>query len=300
MARVARQWHRRPGTPNKRPMRARCFTADMTRSRRRRSRQRIAFGNALGRIIGDQRRHLDMTLTELGRQAGISRQMVAAVQAGNANPSLNVVVDLLNGVGVEVEIVVRRTGVVIAARQRDAAHAICSSYVQRRLQAAGWQVRREVRIDSGRYHGWIDLLAFHEPSGTLLVIEMKTRIDDLGAIERSLDWYVREAMAAARGVGWRPTRVVPWLLALATEEVEGQLRTNRTAIDSAFPVRAPAMNLLVGQPGVVITPGRGTALIDPRSRRSTWLIRTRLDDRRSDAPYRDYADFMARSRGPEN
>lgn len=270
----------------------------MTRPRRRRSRQRVALGNALGRIIGDQRRHLDMTLTALGRQAGISRQMVAAVQAGNANPTLSVLVDLLDGVGVDVEIVVRRTGVVIASRQHDGAHATCSSYIQRRLQSAGWQVRREVRIDSGRYHGWIDLLAFHESSGTLLVIEIKTRIDDLGAIERSMDWYVREGRAAARGLGWRPTRVVPWLLALATDEVESQLRTNRTAIDSAFPIRAPAMDLLVGQPGADMSPGRGIALVDPRSRRSIWLIRTRLDDRRSEAPYRDYTDYMARARGP--
>jgi hypothetical protein len=59
--------------------------------------------------------------------------------------------------------------------------------VQRRLEAAGWLVVREVRIESGRYLGWIDLLAFDPVTKTLLVIEIKTRLDDLGDLERTLD-----------------------------------------------------------------------------------------------------------------
>lgn len=186
----------------------------------------------------------------------------------------------------------------LTSRQRDAAHAMCLSYVQRRLQATGWQVAREVRIDSGRYHGWIDLLAFHASSGTLLVIEIKTRIDDLGSIERSMDWYAREGIWAARRLGWRPTKVAPWLLVLATDQVESQLRANRTAIDLAFPVRSSAMSSMIEEPDNATDERPGIALMDPRSRRRTWLIQTRLDGRRSPAPYRDHADFMGQSRGP--
>jgi hypothetical protein len=40
--------------------------------------------------------------------------------------------------------------------------------------------------------------------------------------------------------------------------------------------------------------GRGLALIDPSSRRRAWLIRTRLDGRRSPAPFADYADAARR------
>ncbi len=236
-----------------------------------------------------------MTQVELGRRAGISRQMVAAVEGGRANASLDVVIGLFDGLGVEVDIVVQRANVVIGPRQRDAAHAICSGYVQRRLESAGWRVAREVRIDSGRYHGWIDLLAFHESSGTLLIIEIKTRIDDLGAIERSLDWYSREARGAARRLGWRPKQVGAWLLALASEEVESQLRLMRPAIDRAFPIRASGMSSLFEEPDATIG-GRAIALVDPRSRRSDWLMRTRLDGRRSNVPYRDHAGFMHRSR----
>lgn len=76
-------------------------------------------------------------------------------------------------------------------RQHDTVHAICSGYVDRRLHRAGWTVAREVEIVHGRSHGWIDLLAFEPTTRTLVVIEVKTRLDDIGGLERQAAWYVR-------------------------------------------------------------------------------------------------------------
>ena len=47
----------------------------------------------------------------------------------------------------------------------------------------------------------MDLLAWHPATGLLLVIEVKTELHDLGANERQLNWYEREAWAAARRLG---------------------------------------------------------------------------------------------------
>ncbi len=232
-------------------------------------------------------------MTDLSERAGVSRQMVGAVEAATANPSLDVVSALLDGLGIELDLVA--TGpVLIGGRQHDAAHALCSAYVYRRLEAAGWELAREVRIESGRYIGWIDLLAFHEPTGALLVIEIKTRLDDVGAIERSMDWHVREAARAARRLGWRPRNSAGWLLALASHEVEDPLRSRRPIWDRAFPKRATELAIAIADPHLVT--GRGLALIDPRSRRQDWLIRARIDGRRSESPYRGYADLMSRPR----
>ncbi len=49
-------------------------------------------------------------------------------------------------------------------------------------------------------------MAFDPRTRTLAVIEIKTQLDDLGQIERTLAWYEREAWAAARRLGWRPPR----------------------------------------------------------------------------------------------
>ncbi len=260
----------------------------------------------------EHRRRLGLTQSSLASSSGISPQMVAAIESAGANPSVGVVMSVLDQLGLDLELIVRERAVVLTAtpRRQDAGHSMCSGHVQRRISALpGWELRREVRIDSGRYHGWIDLLAFHAESGTLVIIEIKTRFDDLGALERTLDWYVREAAGAARRFGWHTRRIVPWVLALATDEVETSMRTDRTVIDAAFPGRAGAMDELLADPGALVsTPERSAsslaapvamppsiALIDPRSRRRTWLIRSRLDGRRSPAPYRDYADFMRAS-----
>lgn len=265
--------------------------------KRRRSPNRIRIGLRLAAIVRDGREALGWTKSGVSQRTGISRQMIAAVEAAQANPSLDVVAGLLDGLGIQLDLFVTgpiAIGGPARARRHDAAHAICSAYVQRRLEAAGWQVAREVLIESGRYVGWIDLLAFHEPTGTLLVIEIKTRLDDVGAIERTMDWHVREAHRAARRIGWHPRRTVGWLLALATDEVEGRLRQDRSIWDAAFPQRAGDLTAVLEDPGRAS--GRGLALIDPAARRQEWLIRSSIDGRRSEAPYRDYADFMSRRR----
>lgn len=234
------------------------------------------------------------TQTDVSKRTGISRQMIAAMESAQANPTLDVLTGLFDGLGIDLDVRVRGLVAMDGGHRGDTAHAMCSEYVQRRLEGAGWRVAREVRIESGRYVGWIDLLAFDEATGTLLVIEIKTRLDDVGAIERSMDWHVREAIRAARRIGWRPRRVAGWLLAMATDEVEERLRLNRTLWAGAFPARAASLSAAVQDPG--IAPLRGMALIDPRPRRQDWLMRARIDGRRSDAPYRGYADFIGRCR----
>ena len=147
----------------------------------------------------------------------------------------------------------------------------------------------------GRSHGWIDLLAFDPRTGILLVVEIKTRLDDLGAIERQLGWYERSAFEVANRLGWQPRTVVGWLLALASDEVEGVLRSNRDLMARAFPSRAQEMSSLLetgALPG-----GRGVALIDPIRKRRAWLIPSHVDGRRSGAPYRGYADAAGRLAG---
>ena len=251
-------------------------------------------GVRVAAVVREARSVHGWSKTDVSKRTGISRQMIAAVEAAEANPSLDVLACLLDGLGIDLELRIGGLVALDGERRRDTAHALCSAYVQRRLEAAGWTVAREVRIESGRYIGWIDLLAFDEPTGTLIVIEIKTRIDDVGAIERSMDWHIREAIRAAQTIGWHPERVAGWLLALASDEVDDQLRTNRSIYASSFPSRANELAAAVRNPATATS--RGLALIDPRSRRRDWLMRARIDGRRSEAPYRGYSDFVARVR----
>jgi transcriptional regulator with XRE-family HTH domain len=145
------------------------------------------------------------SLDELAARAKVSKGMLVLIEHGRANLTVDLAGKVLSALDVTVDL--RITSPHVARRQRDAAHARCVAYVARRLESLGWLVHREVEIAGGRSHGWIDILAFDPVTRTLLVIEIKTEIHDLGQIERTLGWYGREAWSVASGFGWRPAAV---------------------------------------------------------------------------------------------
>jgi transcriptional regulator with XRE-family HTH domain len=244
---------------------------------------------SVGKTVREGRRAIGWSKATLAQRAGLSATMVRRVESATVNVTLDTAGRLLDALGVTAELSIGRP-FVARSRQVDAGHARCVAYVQRRLERAGWLVRREVEVVHGRSHGWIDILAFNPETGVLLVVEVKTEIHDVGRVERTLAWYGRSAWAAARRVGWRPSAVRTALLVLATEANEERIRSNREVLAQSFPTRGMA-NLASGPPE---RPGpSGLALIDPRSHRRDWLLRCRVDGRRSTAPYRDYAAFVS-------
>jgi transcriptional regulator with XRE-family HTH domain len=246
---------------------------------------------AFGRACLEARLSLDVSRVAVAERVGVSARYLAMIEAGTANPSLRLAETLVAALGLETRLLVRPPIFPAGARVRDSVHARCSAYVDRRLRVAGWSTKREVEVVSGRSHGWIDLLAFDPATGTLLIIEIKTTLDDLGALERQISWYERMAWQAARRIGWTARRTVSVVLALASDDVERIVRAHRELWDLAFPARASAIATLIDQPAAAM-PGRGFALIDPSGRRRGWLLRTSLDGRRSRLPYRDYADAV--------
>lgn len=245
------------------------------------------------RITRTTRVRLRLTQQHVAEVVGVSRGHIAKIEAGRANPSIGLVERIAAALDLQVELIARTPTIVGATGQRDFVHARCLGYVDDRLRNAGWATAREVEIVHAHSHGWIDLVAFDLKSGTLVIIEVKTRLDDLGAVERQVGWYERSAHDVAQRLGWRSRRVASWLLILASEEVEATLRANRASMARAFPARARDMSALTTGADTLI-PRRGVALIDPQSRRRAWLIPSRIDGRRSKSPYSTYADAARR------
>jgi hypothetical protein len=185
-------------------------------------------------------------------------------------------------------------------RQQEPAHAYCVAYVSRRLTSAEWVPEREVEISHGRSHGWIDILAHRAVDGAMLVVEVKTEIEDIGRIERSMSWYEREAQAIARRRSWTVRSVVSALVVLDTLATESRLHHNRDPLAQTFPVSPEDLFRFIEGPGRLTgRPARAIVAIDPSSRRRRWLRPTILHGRRGHAAYDDYADFMRlRQLGP--
>lgn len=68
----------------------------------------------------------------------------------------------------------------------------------------GWLVQAEVTYAFGGERGSVELLAWHEATRTLLVVEIKTVLASSEEMLRKLDAKVRLGPSIARRFGWRP------------------------------------------------------------------------------------------------
>ena len=229
------------------------------------------------------------TERELAGRAATSQSSVCRVLAGEPSAMrLDRVGDIADALGVRLRTVVDQPFRVGAPIQHDIVHARACAYIGRRLIERGWTVRHEVEI--GRpVRGWIDTLAFREADDALFAAEFKSEHRDAGAIQRSLGWYERDAWHAARELGWRPRVLRSALLMLFSIENDEAVAQNRDYLAQTCPGRATDLARWLDSP-IHARPGRSLALIDPISRRRSWLRSTRSDGRRTEAPYRGYAD----------
>lgn len=113
----------------------------------------------------------------------------------------------------------------------DARHARLQNWIVGVLRQHGWSVLVEHSFNHYGDRGRIDVLAYHPVNQVVLVVEVKTRVDDVGDILGRLDVKRRVAPLLAREQRWPTTAIVPMLLIL-------EHRTNRRRIGDHAPVFA--------------------------------------------------------------
>jgi transcriptional regulator with XRE-family HTH domain len=257
----------------------------------------------LARVVRRTRRARRITQAQLGEAVGVTQAAISQIERRRRpGVSLRLVGDICDALDIRAELRLRPPFLAGAwaktdsatGRQRDAGHARCSAYVRRHLERAGWVAEQEVEVRHGRSHGFIDILAFHPPTGTLQVDEIKTTISDVGRTQRTIAWYEAQAVETAGRLGWRATRAFSCLFVLATDENDDLIETNRELFAQWFPARARRLARVIAEPDPTVVGLRGLAMIDPLGRRRSWLIPSRADKRPGDAPYRDHADLLER------
>jgi hypothetical protein len=67
----------------------------------------------------------------------------------------------------------------------------------------GWSIAPEVSFSIWGERGLIDILAWHAPTRSLLVIELKTAIVDVSGLVGTVDRKRRLAPEIARSRGWQ-------------------------------------------------------------------------------------------------
>ena len=242
-----------------------------------------------GDLVRATRVRLRWTQRALSRRSGVAQSRISLIERRLASDiRVSEIEALCAALSIEYRVDFRTPDVI--ARPADLVHGRCSAHVCRRLGAMSWRTAREVEVATGRIHGWIDVLAFDERTGTMLVVEIKTEVADVGAIERTIGWYERSAWTAARALGWRPRQVTSALLVLHTEVNDTAIGASRAAFQSTFSGNATDLRSVLERS--MIARGRYLAMIDPASTRRRWLRPSWLEPSRLRAPYRDYLDAV--------
>lgn len=127
-------------------------------------------------------------------------------------------------------------------RLRDRRHAGLVEAMVMRLEAAGWTVATEVSFNNFGERGSIDILAFDAASRTLLIVEVKTVVPDVGGLLFSLDRKVRIAPDIARERGWRVERVARLLVLPEASTARRRVTDHEATFANAFPARNVEVN----------------------------------------------------------
>lgn len=62
----------------------------------------------LGQIIKERRKHLRITQTHLAEMAGIADRTLQKIENGNANPTIKLLVQITNILGLEIKLEVKK------------------------------------------------------------------------------------------------------------------------------------------------------------------------------------------------
>ena len=244
----------------------------------------------LGAAIRDARRDRGWSQAALAASAGVSQPLVSDIESGGVGASIESLRSVAGALDAELLVELRAPRVMGRTDQQDPAHARCVAACRGVFERAGLACVVEREIVDRRLRGWIDLLGYARGSRRLVLAEVTTEIRDVGGLERQVGWYVRACVGAVRDLGWQPKEIAVVVALLATAANDAVVVANRQALAQAFPMRGAALAAALFEDGPV--DGWGFTMVDPRRRGARALLGLRVDGRRTDAPYRDYADFM--------
>lgn len=112
----------------------------------------------------------------------------------------------------------------------------------------GWLQAPEVSFAVYRERGVIDILAFHEPTGSLLVVELKTEFVSLEDLLTTMDVRMRHAARIGRDRGWSVRSVSCWVVFNDSKTNRRRVKGHATVLRSAFPSDGRAMRGWLARP----------------------------------------------------
>jgi transcriptional regulator with XRE-family HTH domain len=190
---------------------------------------------AVGRVFRQLRIRLGWRASDVAARAGLSTSTYSRIERGDiARCRLGT----LRKAGEVLEV-----RVILEPRWRGAGldrflargHAAMAESISQMLVRAAWEVRPEVSFSHFGERGVVDLVAWHGRSRTLLLIELKTELADIGDLLTVTGRRRRLAAVIAEAFGWKPVSVGQWVVIAAGRSNERRVAAHRTLLRAAFP-----------------------------------------------------------------
>lgn len=191
---------------------------------------------SLGRAVRVVRIRRGWRQEDLAAAAGVSRSTVSRLERGDLEfLRLGTIRRVARELEIRVQALARWRGGdldrLLAAR-----HSALHEDVARMFGLLdGWVIAPEVTFSIYGERGAIDILAWHAATRTLLVIELKTEIVDVGELVATLDRKCRLATQVARERGWDAATVAAWVIVAEDVTNRRRVAAHRATLRAALP-----------------------------------------------------------------
>ena len=185
----------------------------------------------------------------MAARAGVSQTVYSRIQRGHVAPAkVSTLAKVASALGAELVLDLRYRGGRVD-RLIDHAHASIVEYVLRQLKQAGWEAVVEFSFNVFGERGSVDVLGWHAPTRTLLIVEVKSRLMDLQELLLSLGRKLRLVPdAVRRDLGWDAAFVGRILVVPGSSETRTILARHRSIFDSSLPVSTTELRRWIRAP----------------------------------------------------
>ena len=186
---------------------------------------------------------------DLARRAALSQSVVSLIERGRLD---RVSIEKIRRVARELD-----ADLVIQVRWRggdldrllDEGHAGIVGAMVEALSRLDWRVRTEVSYSEYGERGSIDILAWHEPTRSLLVLEMKTELTSIEETLRKHDEKVRLAPKIARDqCGWVASATSRLLVLPNLATPRRRVQRQAAVLAAAYPARGRSVRSWLASP----------------------------------------------------
>jgi transcriptional regulator with XRE-family HTH domain len=203
----------------------------------------------VGRAVRMMRVRRGWRQADLAVRAQVPRQVVGRIERGLLTTvTYGALRRVAEALGWRLELLVDSPGRDLD-RLINAGHsAMHESFAGLIRAARGWISAPEISFSIYGERGVIDAVAFHEATGSLLVVEFKTLIVDVNDLMASMDRRRRLAPRIGRERGWNVSTVSTWVIVADTRTNRRRLAVHATVLRSAFPADGRTMRRFLASP----------------------------------------------------